>query len=296
MKKYFAIPVVVLFLAVALGAFYIVPTNEHAVVTQFGKIVRVHSTPGIHAKIPFLDVVYRYPKWLQEHDSAPVETVLGDKRNVVFDTFLLYQITDPSAFHTRIRTQETLGQRIDDVIFGAIRVVAGLYTYDDILNGKREEIIQHTMTRVREQTKDMGIDVVLSAIRNFTLPDQNLQAIYSNMKSERVRIAQRILSAGTAEANRITAEADRRAQEIIASAVKKNQTLRGEGDKEAQIIISDAMGNAFSLYEQMKAVEFFQKGIKENTVLIVDPKTGLFKYLNTAGSGAAKKEVTEGQQ
>jgi membrane protease subunit HflC len=135
----------------------------------------------------------------------------------------------------------------------------------------------------------MGIEVVLSAIRNFTLPEQNLQAIYSNMKSERVRIAQRILSEGTAEANRITAEADRKAQEIISSAVKKKQTLRGEGDKEAQIIISEAMGNAYTLYEQMKAVEFFQKGVQENTVLIVDPKDGLFKYLNGYVNGASRE-------
>jgi membrane protease subunit HflC len=279
MKKFLAVPIVLLALAVFFGAFYIVPANEHAVVTQFGKIVRVHSTPGVHVKIPFLDIVHSYPKWLQEHDSAPVETVLGDKRNVVFDTFLVYRISDPAAFHTRIRTQETLGRRIDDVIFGSIRVVAGLYTYDDILSGKREEIISQTTERVRAQALDMGIDVVLSAIRNFTLPEQNLQAIYSNMKSERVRIAQRILSAGTAEANRITAEADRKAQETIASAVRKNQTLRGEGDKEAQIIISEAMGNAQALYEQMKAVEFFQKGLREDTVLIMDPKKGLFKYL-----------------
>jgi membrane protease subunit HflC len=282
-KVLFALPVVLIVLAVLFGAFYIVPTNEYVVVTQFGRIVRTHRTPGIHAKIPFLDVVHKYPKWLQEHDSAPVETVLGDKRNVVFDTFLLYQISDPAIFHTRIRTQETLGRRIDDVIFGSIRVVAGLYTYDDILSGRREEIIEQTTERVRAQAKDMGVDVVLSAIRNFTLPEQNLQAIYSNMKSERVRIAQRILSAGTAEANRITAEADRRAQETIASALKKSQTLRGEGDKEAQIIISEAMGSAFTLYEQMKAVEFFQKGLKDGAVLVVDPKTGLFKYLNTAG-------------
>ncbi|MDR1977514.1 MAG: protease modulator HflC [Synergistaceae bacterium] len=289
MKKYIAIPVVLLALAVFFGAFYIVPTNEHAVVTQFGKIVRVHSTPGVHVKIPFLDVVYSYPKWLQEHDSPPVESVLGDKRNVAFDTFLLYKIDDPATFHTIIGTQETLGQRIDDVIFGSIRVVAGLYTYDDILSGKREEIIAQTLNRVKVQAQTMGIEVVLSAIRNFTLPEQNIQAIYSNMKSERVRIAQRILSAGTAEANRITAEADRKAQELISSAVKKNQTLRGEGDKEAQIIISDAMGNAYTLYEQMKAVEFFQKGIQENTVFVVDPKEGLLKYLKGYQNDASEK-------
>jgi membrane protease subunit HflC len=292
MKKYFAIAAAVIALAVFFGAFYIVPTNEHAVVTQFGRIVRVHSTPGIHVKIPFLDVVYSYPKWLQEHDSAPVETVLGDKRNVIFDTFVIYRISDPAMFHTKIRSQETLGRRIDDVIFGSIRVVAGLYTYDDILSGKREEIIARTTERVKTQALDMGIDVVLSAIRNFSLPEQNLQAIYSNMKSERVRIAQRILSAGTAEANRITAEADRKAQEIVASALRKSQTLRGEGDKEAQIIISEAMGNAYTLYEQMKAVEFFQKGLKTNTVLIVDPRTGIFRYLNGQGQSPAADSRT----
>ena len=280
MKKYIAIPAVLLVLAVFFGAFYVVPTNQHVVVVRFGEVVRVHSTPGVHAKFPFLDIVHFYPKWLQEHDSPPVETVLGDKRNVVFDTFLLYRINDPAAFHTKIRYQERLNQRIDDMVFGSIRVVAGLYTYDDILSGKREEIIAQTMERVQGQSQDIGVTVVWGAIKNFTLPEQNLQAIYSNMKSERVRIAQRILSAGTAEANRITSEADRKAQEIIASALKKSQTLRGEGDKEAQIIISNAMGNAYTLYEQMKAVEFFQKGVREGAVLVVDPKTGFFKYLN----------------
>ncbi|MDR1648978.1 MAG: hypothetical protein LBR71_01850, partial [Synergistaceae bacterium] len=239
--------------------------------------------------------VYSYPKWLQEHDSAPVETVLGDKRNVVFDTFIIYRISDPGMFHTKIRSQETLGRRIDDVVFGSIRVVAGLYTYDDILSGKREEIIARTTERVKAQALDMGVDVVLSAIRNFSLPEQNLQAIYSNMKSERVRIAQRILSAGTAEANRVTAEADRKAQEIVASAVRKSQTLRGEGDKEAQIIISEAMGNAYTLYEQMKAVEFFQKGLKNNTVLFADPKTGLFRYLNDQGRTFESADLPTGR-
>jgi len=278
--KYAAVPLVLLFLAVFFGAFYIVPTNEHAVVIRFGEIVRVHSTPGIHAKIPFMDVVHFYPKWLQEHDSPSVETVLGDKRNVVFDTFIVYKINDPAAFHTRIRTQERLGHRIDDVTFGAVRVVAGLYTYEDVLSAKRQEIIDQTLERIKSTAKDMGVDVVKAAIKNFTLPAQNLQAIYENMKSERVRIAQGIISAGRAEANRITSEADRRAQELIASAQKQSQTLRGEGDKEAQIIISNAMGNAYSLYEQMKAVEFFKNGLQDNTVLVVDPKTGLFRYLN----------------
>ena len=278
--KYIAVPVILFALAVTFGALYIVPTNEHAVVIRFGEIVRVHSTPGIHAKIPFMDIVYPYPKWLQEHDSPSVEAVLGDRRNVVFDTFIIYKISDPAAFHARIRTQERLAHRIDDITFGAIRVVAGLYTYEDILSGKRDEIIEQTLERIKGPAKDMGVEVVKAAIRNFTLPEQNLQAIYENMKSERLRIAQGILSAGRAEANRVTSEADRRAQEIIASAQRKSQTLRGEGDKEAQIIISNAMGNAYTLYEQMKAVEFFKSGLQDNTVLVVDPKTGLFKYLN----------------
>ena len=281
--------VLVLGFLMTSGTFYIVPVNEHAVVTRFGKIVRVHSTPGVHVRVPFLDVVYAYPKWLQEHDSDPVETVLGDKRNVIFDTFLLYRIDDPQAFHTRIRSTETLARRIDDVIFGAVRVVAGLYSYEDILNDKRDEIIEMTAERVRSQTKNMGIDVVRVAIRNFTLPEQNLQAIYSNMKSERVRIAQGILAAGRAQANRITAEANRKAQEILASAVKQGQTLRGEGDKEAQVILSQAMGKAFSLYEQMKAIEFFQKGLRKESVLVVDPGKGLFRYLKDNAAAPEKK-------
>jgi membrane protease subunit HflC len=278
--KFVAVPVVLFALAVFLGALYIVPTNEHAVVIRFGEIVRVHSTPGIHVKVPFIDIAHFYPKWLQEHDSPPVETVLGDKRNVIFDTFIIYRINDPAVFHTRIRTQERLNHRIDDIVFGAMRVVAGRYVYEDILSGKREEIIDQTMERIKATGSDMGVEVVRVAIKNFTLPAENISAIYENMKSERVRIAQGILSGGRAEANRITSEADRRAQEIIASATKTSHTLRGEGDKEAQIIISNAMGNAYTLYEQMKAVEFFKKGLQDNTVLVVDPKTGLFKYLN----------------
>jgi len=277
---YAAVPILLLAAAVFFGALYIVPTNEHAVVIRFGEIVRVHSTPGIHAKTPFVDVAYFYPKWLQEHDSPPVETVLGDRRNVVFDTFIIYKISDPAVYHTRIRTHERLAQRIDDVTFGAVRVVAGLYTYEDILSGKRDEIIEQTLERIKGPAKDMGVEVVKAAIRNFTLPEQNLLAIYENMKSERNRIAQGIESAGEAESNRIKSEADRRAQEIIASALKQSQTLRGEGDKEAQIIISNAMGNAYSLYELMKAVEFLKDGLQDNTVLVVDPKTGIFKYLN----------------
>lgn len=290
MKRMLAVfgAIVVLGAMLIGGSFYIVPVNEHSVVTRFGRIVRVHSTPGIHVKVPFLDAAHSYPKWLLEHDSDPVETVLGDKRNVIFDTFLLYHIDDPQTFHTRIRNEATLVRRIDDVVFGAIRVVAGRYTYEDILNNKRDEILRMTEERVREQTKGMGIEVVRVAIRNFTLPDQNIQAIYLNMKSERVRIAQGILAEGRAQSDRITASADRKAQETIASAYKQSQTLRGEGDKEAQTIISNAMGQSFALYEQMKAIEFFRKGLRKDSVLLVDPGGGILRYLKYGANAPGK--------
>ncbi len=276
--KWLSAILILIVLVVFIMSFFIVRTDQQAIVLRFGKVINVIKEPGLYFRIPFTDTVHIYTKKLLEYDAEPVIVVTQDKKNIVLDTVALFRITDPLTFYQRVKTVAGVQERLDDAIYSAVRVVIGKNSYDDILYKNRESIQEEIINLARDTTKEYGVSVEVIRFKKVFIPSENEKAIYQSMIAERQRVAAKLRAEGQSEAIRIRSEADRKAKEILADAYKKAEILKGQGDAEAQKIISDVAKLDPSFYRFLQTMDFYKDHLK-NTVIVVSPESDLFKYI-----------------
>ncbi len=293
MKTLSAFVIIVLAL-VAVGVYlsaFIVRQTEQAIVLQFGEVKDVINeyalTPegnfinnaGLYWKIPVVQEVLFYDKRILDLDSSPLEVIVAGQKRLVVDAFVRYRITNPLKFYQTVRDERTAKQRLGNVLESSVRSVLGAATFEEVVRDKREDLMRTIRDQVNQEAKTLGVSVVDVRIKRADLPEQNSEAIYKRMQTERQREATEIRSEGRAAANRIEATADRQATVIKAEATKKSEQMRGEGDGERNRIFNEAFGKDpefFSFYRSMQA---YEKGLaSDDTRLVISPNTDFFKY------------------
>jgi membrane protease subunit HflC len=245
-KKIFALAVLLVLLVLS-GSFYILRADEQAVVLRLGKVNATRTDPGMYFKLPFADQLTRYSKKLIEYDADPVAVVTSDKKNLGFDTFALFRISDPETFFRRVRTVGSVQQRLDDSIYSAVRIVSGRLTLDELVKDRRQYAIEQATFIAREQAKEYGVEILSVAFKRVFLPQDNEQAVYRSMQAERNRVAGQLRAEGQAEAITRRSIADRKEVEMIAEARRKAEEIKGQGDSIAQDTLGKATAEAKDL-------------------------------------------------
>ena len=152
------------------------------------------------------------------------------------------------------------------------------------------------MARIRDQldkeADGYGIQVVDVRIRRADLPEQNSQAVYQRMQTERQREAAEFRAQGGQKAQEIRSNADREATVIVAEANSTAERVRGEGDGERNRLFAEAYGkdpDFFAFYRSMSA---YENGLKGNdTRFLLRPESEFFKFF---GSAAGKTTAPAG--
>ena len=101
MKKglgFFAGFIIVVALFLGLSCMVVTGENEYKLVRQFGKIDHVQSEAGLSFKMPFIQTVDSLPKYVQIYDLAPSDVITRDKKTMITNSYVLWQITDPIKF------------------------------------------------------------------------------------------------------------------------------------------------------------------------------------------------------
>jgi hypothetical protein len=106
MKKLKNISLILLVLVLlVIGSSSIVVTNEneYSLIRQFGKVDHVVSSAGVTFKIPFVQSVDKLPKEILLYDLSSSDVITSDKKTMICDSYILWQINDPLKFaQTRI--------------------------------------------------------------------------------------------------------------------------------------------------------------------------------------------------
>jgi len=247
------------------------------------------SEPGMYFKLPFIDQLTTYTKKLIEYDAEPVAVVTSDKKNLVFDTFALFRISDPETFFRRVRTVGSVQQRLDDSIYSAVRIVSGRLTLDELVKEKRQQAIEQSTLIAGEQAKEYGVEILSVAFKRVFLPQDNEQAVYRSMQAERNRVAGQLRAEGQAEAITRRSLADRKEAEMIAEARRKAEEIKGQGDSTAQDTLAKATAEAKDLYLFIKTMDFYQNTLP-GTPILLRPGEGILKYLKGVGTPPARNE------
>jgi len=277
----------------AFSAFFTVDQTQLALVLQFGEPRQVISEPGLKMKVPFIQNVIYYDRRVLDTDPPTEEVIAADQKRLVVDSYARFRIVDPLQFYQSMGTEQAARGRLNATISGSLRRVLGNITLGSVLSDERSKIMRQITEEVATQAKPFGIDVIDVRLRRADLPEENSQAIFARMQSERQREAQEFRAQGDEFAQRIRSVAERERTVIIAEAQKQSQILRGQGEGESVKIYADAFGkdkNFFAFYRSMQAYREALGG--QNTTLVLSPDSDFFRFFmnsrgKEAGTGAA---------
>jgi len=280
---------------VATSALFIVDQTEQALVLQFGQPRRVIREPGLWVKRPFLEDVRPYDNRLLDFEPPPEEVIVSDQKRLVVDTYTRYRITDPLLFYQTANSEVAVRARLSAMVNGSLRRVLGNVTLSALLSHERPAIMKQIRDEVRDQAKGFGIDVVDVRIRRADLPEENSQAIYARMVSERQQQAAQFRGEGAEAAQTVRANADRERIVIIAEAQRDAQKVRGDGDAQSIRIYADAFGQDkefFAFYRSMQAYRDALTG--HGTSFVLTPDTGFFRFFENSGATATPPAASAG--
>lgn len=281
MKTSLIILAVGFFLAVitASQTVYVVDQTETAIVLQLGKPVAGPITPGLHAKIPFIQNVVFFDARLLEYDAKAAEVLTLDKKNLVVDNYARWRITDPLLFYRTLRTVGRANARLDDIIYAELRVALGQYTLLDVVSEKRAIIMGEVMKKSSQLLAPYGLEVVDVRIKRTDLPPENAQAIYGRMRAERERQAKLYRSEGWEEMEKVKSGADKDRAILLAEAERQAEVLRGQGDAEAASVWAEAVNKSPDFFGFTRSLEAYQKSFARNTRLFLTPESPFLKFM-----------------
>ena len=287
MKKNIVIFIIVVVLAVLLvSAFYTVKENEYACVFRFSEIVDTTDSAGLHFKVPFLDTVEYFPKATQFYDIPPSEVLTSDKQNMTVDCYILWNISDPQQFYRALGTTVKAEERLNAITYNALKNAMGTLAQSDIINmndgAERNQIYEGIASTVDAQAKTYGIHVEDVKIKQFDLPDSNLNAVYSRMISERNQMAEKYTADGNYEASIIRNEVDKQVNIIVSNAEAEAAQLVAEGEAEYMRMLAEAYDteDKKEFYEFTLALDALEKSLTgSQKTIILDADSDLAKIL-----------------
>ncbi len=286
MKKVFWIILLVLALVLVANSFYTVQENQAACIFRFSEIVDTQDTPGLHVKIPFIDRVEYFTKATQFYDIPPSEVLTSDKQNMTVDCYILWSISDPQQFYRALGTTVKAEERLNAITYNALKTAMGTLAQADIINmndgAERNEIYESIADTVNAQAVAYGIYVEDVKIKQFDLPDSNLNAVYNRMISERNQMAEKYTAEGNKEASLIRNEVDKQVNILISDAKVEAAKRIADGEAEYMRLLAEAYntGEKQSFYEFMLALDALKASLtgSEKTV-ILDENSDLGKIL-----------------
>ena len=288
-----SIVVVVLLLIVAYSATFFVHQSQNAVVVRFGKLVdTVESDPGLHWRIPFVDHVTYIDRRVINIDAPSFELLTSDQKFLVVSAYVRYQITDASKFYRVAREELTAERRLVVALNETLRDQIGSAPLRDILSDKRANIMAN-VTKVLEPAGDVfGIKVVDVRFKRVDFPQQNSEAVYNRMRTQRAQEATRIREGGKARGQEIRAQADRDRTVLLANTQRDAQILRGAGDAEATKIYNEAFSRDPEFFDLYRSLQAMRTGLNgSNTTFVGSPTGDFFRYFEqNQGAPAEPKQ------
>ena len=264
---------------------YIVRENEYAYVTRFSKFVKIQDTAGLHFKLPLLDKIEKIPQYRMMYDIPPSEVLTGDKKTLVVDNFTVWQIDDPYTFMRTVSRISEMENRIDAIVYNAVKNTLGTMDQTAIINSDNSSIddVNNKITElVNAQLKNYGVSTVAVEIKRFDLPKDNESAVYNRMISERTQMAESFRAEGNLEASKIVNETDKEVAILLSKASARAEELKGQGESEYMKIIAEAYSteDRMNYYEFIRSLEALKVTMKGEKTLILPADSFIVRVLN----------------
>ncbi len=285
-KKIILIVIALLLLLGITNSMYTVRENEYACTVRFAKIIETTDQAGLHFKIPFIDSIKYFSKATTLYDIPPSEVLTSDKQNMTVDCYILWKISDPLKFYQTLGNSYEAEERLNALTYNELKTVMGTLAQSDIINmndgAERNTIYESITTDVNTLARTYGIEVVDVKIKQFDLPESNLNAVYSRMISERNQMAEKYTADGNYEASIIRNDVDKKVNIIVSNAEAAAATLEAEGEAEYMRLLAEAYNSddKKDFYEFILALDALKQSLTgEEKTVILDADSELAQIL-----------------
>ncbi|MEE3013256.1 MAG: protease modulator HflC [Chloroflexota bacterium] len=311
--------VVIVALIVISQSLYVVQETEQVVVTRFGDVQNVHTSPGLYVKAPFVDTITTYDRRLLRIDAPPSQFLDRDINILEIDVYGRYKIVDPRAFLQTLTTEDNarsiLAQRInsslraevaersrEEIIGGDVELdESGEPVTDDEGNSRvratdsRTELLDDVRVAVQEnlaaEDPSFGVEMVDIRVKRADFPQEVAGRIFERMRSDREKISRRLRAEGEEEARTRRAAADREVEVILAAADRDSNRLRGDGEAQAIAILAESLNKDPEFFSFRRSLDAYKEFLNQDTTVILSSESEIFKYLQSPGQGSS--ETTE---
>ena len=266
-------------LIVLYGSVFTVYQTDQVIVVRLGQPIRVVTDPGLNFKIPVLESVISVDKRILDLENPAQEVITSDQKRLVVDAFARYRINDPLKFYQTIGAIEGANARLSTLLNSALRRVLGEASTTDVVRDKRAQLMALVRTQLESEAQSFGVAIIDVRIRRADLPEQNSQAVYQRMQTERQREAAEFRAEGSQRSQEIRARADRDVTVLVAEAQSRAEQIRGEGDGERNRIFAEAYGRDPDFFTFYRSMQAYESGLRSNdTRMVLKPDSDFFRY------------------
>lgn len=277
---------------VVLGAsIFTVDQRQHAIIFQLGEVRDVIAEPGLYFKWPMIQNVRYFDKRILTLDtSEPERFITSEKKNVLVDSFVKWKIIDPKLYYMSVAGDETRAKtRLSQTVNAGLREEFGKRTVHDVVSGERDKIMEQMREKADLDARKIGVQIVDVRVKRVDLPTEVSESVYRRMEAERKRVANELRSEGSAEAEKIRADADKQREVIVAEAYREAQKMKGEGDAKAAATYAQAFNQNPEFYAFYRSLEAYRNSFKSKSdIIVVEPNSDFFKYMKSVGRGGEK--------
>ncbi|WP_214001122.1 protease modulator HflC [Arsukibacterium sp.] len=287
--KNFIIAIIVVVAIIVVSALFVVPEGQRAIVTQFGKIQRddagqvVVYEPGLHLKIPMIEMVRKLDSRIQTLDDQPDRFVTAEKKDLLVDSYVKWRIKDFGAYF--LSTGGITSQAevlLKQYINNGLRTEFGARTIQEIVSGERTQLMESALSQAGVAANELGIEVIDVRVKQINLPTEVSSSIFARMEAERHAVAREHRSRGMEESDIIRADVDARVTVMLADAERNSRTVRGQGDAQAAKIYADVYNRNAEFYSFVRSLEAYKNSFKDkDDIMVVQPDNDFFKYMKS---------------
>ena len=282
--KVLLLVVAVVALIVLANSLVVTAENKYTLVKQFGKIERIIDKAGLSFKVPFIQSTDTLPKQILLYDLAASEVITMDKKTMVADSYVLWKINDPQLFVQTLNSQVANAEsRINASVFMSMKNIISSLEQTEVINGRDGELTQMIMANLGDSMEQYGIELITVEIKRLDLPDDNKNAVYERMISERNNIAASYIAEGEAEATKIRTQTDYEISVSISAAKAEAEATVAAGEAEYMKILSEVYADQqrsdfYTFVLSLDAAKASMVG--DNKTLILDEESPLAQIFN----------------
>lgn len=282
-------------LFVAGNCCYTVTQQQFVAVRQFGRIVRVETTPGLKFKAPFIQSTQVVSAAMHLYDIPESDVITKDKKSMIADDYVMWRVSDPVLYVQTLNALDVRAQeRIEAAVYNATKEVISSMTQEEVIDARGERLTQLITSDANDNMTGYGIEITQAAIKALDLPDDNKEAVYERMISERQNIAASYQAEGASEAQKIRNQTDREVSVMKAEASRQAAIIEAEGEAEYMRILADAYKDAdkAEFYNYVRSLDALKTSLTgENKTVLLDRDSEIAKMFYGAGTaGAAGSE------